>query len=65
MKVHVDVSRCESNAVCLAMAPEVFDLGDDGLVTLLVEDVDDALRSRVEGAVAGCPREVISLVEQA
>ena len=50
MKIYVDVSRCESNAVCLAMAPEVFDLDDAGIVVLLSDEVGDDLRSRVTSA---------------
>jgi ferredoxin len=60
MKVRVDVSRCESNAICLGLAPEVFDLDDDGLVVLRTDEVGAAAERRVRSAVAACPRAVIS-----
>ena len=32
MKVVVDYDLCESNAVCMAIAPEVFEVRDDCLL---------------------------------
>ena len=29
MRVHVDRDRCEGNAVCVGIAPDLFDLDDD------------------------------------
>jgi ferredoxin len=60
MKVRVDVARCESNAICLALAPEVFDLGDDGLVVLRIDVVAPEVEHKVRSAVDACPRAVIS-----
>lgn len=31
MRVEVDPDLCESNAVCVGLAPDVFELGDDDL----------------------------------
>jgi ferredoxin len=63
MKVRVDVARCESNAICLALAPEVFDLGDDGLVVLRTDEVSGDAMRQVRSAVDACPRAVISAEE--
>jgi ferredoxin len=61
MKVRVDVARCESNAICLGLAPEVFDLDDDGLVVLRTDEVGPAVEDQVRSAVDACPRAVISI----
>ncbi|OPE46248.1 ferredoxin, partial [Mycolicibacterium diernhoferi] len=29
MRIEVDLDRCEGNAVCLGIAPDLFDLDDD------------------------------------
>ena len=36
MKVTVDPDLCEANALCVAAAPEVFDLVDDDVVDILL-----------------------------
>jgi ferredoxin len=64
MKVIVDQDRCEGNGVCESCCPEVFRLPDDAdKVILLMETVPDNLRSDVESAVDGCPRQALSLQE--
>jgi ferredoxin len=63
MKVAVDFDLCESNAVCMGIVPEVFEVREDDFLYILDENPPEALRSRVEQAVAACPRAAISLVE--
>lgn len=63
MKVNVDFDLCESNALCVAMAPDVFELDDDDYLVILTEDVNDENRDRVQRAVAACPKSAISIVE--
>ena len=35
MRIAVDLSKCDGYANCVMAAPDVFDLGDDGLVVVL------------------------------
>ncbi|MHB1518764.1 MAG: ferredoxin [Acidimicrobiales bacterium] len=63
MRVVVDRGRCESNALCMAIAPEVFELRDDDLLYLLDEEPPEALRSKVEQAVQTCPKIALSIVD--
>ena len=63
MKVAVDFDLCESNAVCMGIVPEVFEVREDDFLYILDENPPEALRSRVEQAVASCPRAAISLIE--
>jgi len=61
MKVIVDFDKCESNALCMAAAPEVFEVRDDDFLYVLDENPPEALRSKVETAVANCPKQAISI----
>ncbi len=63
MKVKVDFDLCESNALCVAMAPDAFELDDDDYLVILTEDVTDENQDRVQRAVASCPKSAISIVE--
>lgn len=62
-EVKVDFDLCESNGVCEAMAPDVFQLDDDDFLQVDDPRVTDANRERVERAVASCPKSALSIVE--
>lgn len=61
MKVVVDFDKCKSNAVCMAAAPEVFEVRDDNFLYVLQEEPGEELRDQVEEAVRTCPTGAISL----
>lgn len=63
MKISVDYDRCEANAICVRRAPDLFSLGDDDRLHLLVERPDPSQRAKAEDAVRRCPRGALSLVE--
>jgi ferredoxin len=63
MRVAVDWDLCESNAVCEGIAPHVFSVGDDDLLTVLTDEVDTADEPLIESAVAGCSKQALRLVE--
>ena len=56
MRVVVDFDLCESNALCMQAAPEVFEVRDDDFLYVLQENPPEELRSKVEEAVRRCPR---------
>jgi ferredoxin len=60
-KVVVDFDLCESNAICMGVAPEVFEVRDDNFLYVLQENPPDELRGKVEDAVRQCPRQAISI----
>ena len=60
MKVVVDRLRCTGIGNCEAIAPHVFEVGDDGSLTVLAEDVDDS-DDEVAEAVRSCPAQALSL----
>ncbi len=63
MRVVVDFTQCESNALCAGVAPEVFELDEDDNLHVLMEHPPEALRARVEEAVRLCPKQAISIEE--
>jgi ferredoxin len=63
MRVIVDFDLCESNALCMAAAPEVFEVRDDDLLYVLDEHPPEALREEVEAAIRSCPKNAISIEE--
>ncbi|MPY94499.1 MAG: ferredoxin [Acidimicrobiia bacterium] len=60
-RVVVDWDLCESNAVCMGLAPAVFEVRDDDLLYILQEEPPDSERPAVEQAVARCPKQAISI----
>ncbi|HLI25059.1 MAG TPA: ferredoxin [Acidimicrobiales bacterium] len=61
MRVVVDYDLCESNALCMLEAPEVFEVRDDDNLYVLNESPPEELRPKVEAAVARCPKQAIRL----
>ncbi len=61
--VVVDFDLCESNAICMQVAPEVFEVRDDDFLYILQEEPPEELRPRVEEAVRRCPKQAISIAE--
>lgn len=56
MKIIVDPDRCEGQAVCVGLAPAVFELGDDDeVVRVIVDEVPEEHEKRARKAVAKCP----------
>ena len=63
MKIKVDFDLCESNALCEALAPDVFELDDEDFLQLKKEEIGPEDEDAVRRAVASCPRAAISLDE--
>ena len=61
MHVRVDRDRCDSHGQCMATASEVFEVGDDDVLTVLVDNIPAPLATKVEQAVSTCPKQALSL----
>lgn len=61
MKVKVNFDLCTSNAVCMGIAPEVFEVRDDGFLYVLQDEPGPEFDERLARAVASCPNGAISL----
>jgi len=62
-KIVVDFDRCESHGICMDIAPEVFEVRDDGFLYILQEFPSDDQLSKVKEAVPRCPTQAITLIE--
>ena len=60
MKIVVDYDECASNAVCMGIAPEVFEVRDDGFLYVLNEHPGEDQRESVRQAANGCPTGAIT-----
>lgn len=61
MRVIVDYERCESNALCMGVAPQVFEVREDDLLYLLQEEPAEEFRASVENAARLCPKQAITI----
>ena len=56
MRVIVDHDRCEGNAVCLGIAPDIFDLDDEDYAVVKTDPVPADQEASAEQAILECPR---------
>lgn len=61
MRVLVDYDLCESNAVCMGIAPHIFEVRDDDMLYVLKEEVDGDDLGLVNQAIERCPKQALSL----
>ncbi|MEA5363794.1 ferredoxin [Amycolatopsis sp., V23-08] len=55
MRIEADRGRCDGLGMCEAMAPDFFEVGDDGTVVVLDERPGEDHRQDVAAAVDSCP----------
>ncbi|TVS77657.1 MULTISPECIES: ferredoxin [Mycobacterium] len=60
MRVVVNLDRCEGNAFCVNIAPEVFELSYDEYAVVITDPVPVEQETLVEQAIAACPRAALS-----
>ena len=63
MRVVVDFDQCESNALCMGILPQVFEVRDDDFLYVLNETPPESERAKVEEAVRRCPKQAISIAD--
>jgi ferredoxin len=47
----------------MGIAPEVFEVGEDDELSLLMEEPPEHLRAKVQQAAASCPKGAITLLD--
>ena len=62
MKIEVDFDKCTGLGICESLAPDFFEIDDNGDLLLLKEDVTDEELQSVEESVAGCPTEALRIL---
>ncbi len=55
MKVKVNKDVCIGCGACQAIAPDVFEIEDDGLAFATEEEISEDIKDDVIDAVEGCP----------
>lgn len=62
MKINFDRDACQGHNRCYMLAPELFDVDDEGYAILLVEgDVPDELAEKAQLTVDNCPEFAITI----
>lgn len=61
MKVSADLNKCEGLGMCEAMAPDVFEVQDEGQVLVLDANPTGADPQELRAAVDACPVSALSL----
>ena len=60
MRVEVDRDRCEGNAVCLGIAPDLFEHKDEDYAVVKLDPVAADEEELAEQAIAECPRAALN-----
>ena len=60
MRIVVDRDRCEGNAVCVGIAPELFVLDDEDYVMVTANPIPVDQEDLAEQAIAECPRAALT-----
>ena len=61
MKAKVDQDLCIGCGLCPSIAPEVFDLGDDGKAHSFVDTVPESSEDLAKEAESSCPVDAIKV----
>lgn len=65
MKVRVDHPRCQGHARCYALAPELFELDDNGYIRPGDVEVPGGQEALAQRAVRACPERALALDAEA
>jgi len=63
MRIKADTDVCIGSGQCVLTEPAVFDQDDDGIVALLTDHPEGEAAKRAREAVAICPSQALSIVE--
>ncbi len=59
MKVNVNKDACIGCGACAAICPDVFEMDDAGLSTVITEEVHSSLVDDAKEAIESCPTSAI------
>lgn len=63
MKAHVDPNTCGGTGLCVNTCPQVFELSDDGVASVKVDEVPDDMQQACKDAADSCPTNAITIKE--
>lgn len=61
MKIHLDRGKCSILGICESVAPDFFEVTEDGDIAVLRDDVPADRVEELGEAVASCPTEALRL----
>ena len=61
LQARVDPEVCVGTGMCEATAPELFEVGDDGISHVLRDDVPPELLDKARKAAEACPTRALTL----
>lgn len=56
MRVEVDLDRCEGNAICVGIDPDLFELNDDEQCHVRIVPIPADKEAHAQRAIDECPR---------
>jgi ferredoxin len=59
LSLTINADLCCGHGICVDVAPALVEMRDDGKAHVIVDSVDDSLRSQAEACVAICPQMAI------
>lgn len=63
MRVEVDLVKCTGHGICESIAEDVFEVQDDGTVTIHGPERPATDRDRIRQAVTQCPAAALRLTD--
>ncbi len=60
VEIIVDAELCEGHALCVAAAPDVFEIGEDEKAIVLPVELTEDILKQVDDAILRCPVQAIS-----
>ena len=64
VKITVNVAGCVGHARCAAVAPDVYELDDDGFNTTAYREVEESLRAQAVRGMRACPEKIITIADE-
>lgn len=63
MRITVDKTKCTALGICESVAPDLFEVQDDGTLVVLEDRPEGGLCEAAREAAEGCPTEAIRIEE--
>lgn len=61
MRIELEIAKCIGSGSCEMLAPNVFEVGNDGLAKLLDSSPGSDMESEVRAAEESCPTQAIKV----
>lgn len=65
VRIKVNVAACVGHARCAAVAPDVYELDENGFNATPAKEVPEELRAQAVRGMRACPERIITIEEEA